>query len=176
MADIGQNTVEEVSLVTAGANLGWNDWEGSFTYVGREGVGLANQRGDPKLAYPVVEYGQPDPLLQSQAAVTMGAVYRQTAIKQLENLLVFGDNPSGEIFYVNADNLPKGGQESMRRILLNDAGTAKTLLQIIKETNTKQGKPPATRADLRFGMGPEGQIFLLNKADGIVRLLTPDGK
>ena len=38
VADIGQNTVEKVSLVTAGANLGWNKWEGSFTYVGREGV------------------------------------------------------------------------------------------------------------------------------------------
>ena len=30
IADIGQNIVEEISPVTAGANLGWNDWEGSF--------------------------------------------------------------------------------------------------------------------------------------------------
>ena len=38
LADIGQNTVEEVSIVTRGANLGWNKWEGSFTYAGRGGV------------------------------------------------------------------------------------------------------------------------------------------
>ena len=124
LADIGQNTVEEISIVTAGANLGWNDWEGSFTYVGREGVGLANRRGDAKLVYPIVEYGQPDPLLQPQSAVTIGSVYRQTAIKQLTNLLVFGDNPSGEIFYIDADKLPNGGQESIRRILLNQNGIA----------------------------------------------------
>ena len=29
LADIGQNIVEEISLVTRGANLGWNDWEGA---------------------------------------------------------------------------------------------------------------------------------------------------
>jgi len=176
VADIGQNTVEEISIVTPGANLGWNDWEGSFTYVSRDGVSLASQRSDAKLVYPIVEYGQPDPLLQPQSAVTVGAVYRQTAIKQLANLLVFGDIPSGEAFYINADNLPKGGQDAIRRILFNDNGVAKTLLKIIKDTNVKQGKMPATRADLRFGLGPDGQIFLLNKGDGIIRLLVPDAK
>ncbi len=40
----------------------------------------------------------------------------------------------------------------------------------------KQGKQPATRADLRFGVGPDGQIFLMNKGDGIVRVLVPDAR
>jgi hypothetical protein len=173
LADIGQNTVEEVSLVTRGANLGWNDWEGSFTYLGRGGVGIDKPRAEGKLTYPIVEYGQVDPLLQNQSAVTMGYVYRQSAIKALTNKVVFGDNPSGEIFYFDADNLPKGGQDPIRRILLNDGSGPKTLLQIIKETNGKQGKMPATRADLRFGHGPDGQIYLLNKADGMVRVVVP---
>ena len=77
-------------------------------------------------------------------------VYREKAIKQLTGMLIFGDNPSGEIFYVNADKLPKGGQ-NFHRILFNDKGEAKTLLQLIKEKNAQQGKPPATRADLRMG-------------------------
>ncbi|MGH9201227.1 MAG: PQQ-dependent sugar dehydrogenase, partial [Vicinamibacterales bacterium] len=54
VADIGQNTVEEIDLVTAGANLGWNDWEGSFRFVSRAGVRPDNQRGDAKVTYPVV--------------------------------------------------------------------------------------------------------------------------
>ena len=173
VADIGQNIVEEVSLITAGANLGWNDWEGSYRFISRSEVGLDNPRGDAKLSYPVVEYGQIDPLLQGSSAVTMGYVYRQTAIKGLANKVVFGDNPSGEIFYFDADRLPKGGQEAIRRVLLTDGGTRKTLLQIIRETNTRQGKMPASRADLRFGQGPEGQIFLLNKADGVIRVIIP---
>jgi hypothetical protein len=173
VADIGQNTVEEISLVSAGANLGWNDWEGSFRYAGRDGVSTDSRRSDAKIVYPIVEYGQPDPLFQPQSAVTIGSVYRQAAIKQLANMIVFGDNPSGEVFVVSADALPKGGQDAMRRVLFNDGGTAKTLLQLIKEANARQGKAAATRADLRFGSGPDGQVFLLNKADGIVRLLVP---
>jgi hypothetical protein len=175
MSDIGQNIVEEISPVTAGANLGWNDWEGSYRYVNRF-VNPEAPRSDPKVTYPIAEYGQIDPLLQSNSAAIGGLVYRLTAIKQLSGLLLFGDNPSGEIFYVHADNLPaNGGQDAIRRILLDDNGEAKTLLQIIQATNEKQGKKPATRADLRFGLGPDGQVFLLNKRDGVIRLLVPDG-
>jgi hypothetical protein len=34
-----------------------------------------------------------------------------------------------------------------------------------------QNKPIASRADLRFDMTADGRIFLLNKADGIVRVI-----
>ncbi|MGH7502071.1 MAG: hypothetical protein ACREL7_09970, partial [Longimicrobiales bacterium] len=75
----------------------------------------------------------------------------------------------------SADDLPEGGQDSIRRVLLNDAGQTKTLLQLIQQTNTRQGKQPAARADMRFGSGPGGQLFLLNKHDGIIRQIVPDG-
>jgi len=174
MSDIGQDTVEKISQVTPGANLGWNVWEGSFRFVsGRpSSVDTTGPRGDSKITFPIVEYGQPDPLFQPSSAAIGGLVYRGTRIRQLSNLLIFGDNPSGEIFYVNADDLPKGGQNPIRRILLNDNGTSKTFLQVIKERNAAQGRTVATRADLRFAEGPDGQIFLLNKRDGIIRVLV----
>ena len=174
LADIGQNTVEEVSLVTAGANLGWNTWEGSFGYLDRRGVSLTNQRGDPSATYPVVEYGQVDPLFQTRVAVTGVHAYRGSAIPHLANLLLFGDFPSGEIFYVQADAPPNGGQDAIRRILLNDDGEPKTVLDLIREKNVEQGRAPASRADLRFAAGPDDQVFLLNKHDGTIRLLVPD--
>ena len=173
VADIGQNIVEEVSPVTSGANLGWNRWEGSFRFISRQEVSLVDPRGEAGLSYPVAEYGQLDPLLQRSSAASGLVIYRSTEISQLANLLVFADNPSGEIFYVQADALPNGGQDAIRRILLNDSGTSKTLLQLIQETNRAQGGSPATRADLRFGTGAEGQVFLLNKADSTIRLLVP---
>jgi hypothetical protein len=172
MADIGQNVVEKVTFVTAGANLGWNKWEGSFTYGGRE-VGMANQRGDPEVTYPIAEFDHTDPLFQRQVAITGVYFYRDSAVKQLTNKLIFGDNPSGEIFYLDADHLPKGGQGAIRRILFDDKGTQKTLLQLIQEKNKAQGKTPATRTDLRFGIGPQGRIFVLNKMDGVIRLIVP---
>jgi hypothetical protein len=45
---------------------------------------------------------------------------------------------------VDADNLPKGGQDAIRRILFDDHGTTKTLLQLIQEKNKSEGKRPAT--------------------------------
>jgi hypothetical protein len=175
MSDIGQNIVEEVSPVPAGGNLGWNVWEGSYGFISRNEVRLTDPRSDPKMTYPIVEYGQIDPLLQSNSAAIGGLIYRRNEIRQLKDLLLFGDNPSGEVFYINADKLPKGGQDAIRRVLFNDHGTSKTLLKLIQEKNIKQGKQPATRADLRFGVGPNSQIFILNKRDGTIRLLVPDG-
>jgi hypothetical protein len=172
VADIGQNIVEEVSHVTRGGNLGWNKWEGSYGFISRQAVNLENPRGDSKMTFPIVEYGQLDALLQPQSAVTMGVVYRRKEIPQLSNLLIFGDNPSGEVFYVSADKLPNGGQDAIRRILFSDKGQTKTLLQLIQEKNVAQGKTASTRADLRFGEGPNGQIFMLSKRDGVIRMLT----
>jgi hypothetical protein len=172
LADIGQEVVEKVTLVTPGANLGWNIWEGSFTY-GRGAVGVENPRGDPEVTYPIVEFDHTDPLFQGSVAITGVFAYRDTNIRQLTNKLIFGDNPSGEIFYVDADNLPKGGQDSIRRVLFDDKGTTKTLLELIKEKNVSQGRTPAKRADMRLNLGPQGKIFVLNKADGIIRLIVP---
>jgi glucose/arabinose dehydrogenase len=171
VADIGQNIVEEISPVTAGANLGWNKWEGSYKFVNRQ-VDLAEPRSEAGMTWPIAEFDHTDPLFQ-RAAITGVFVNRQSDIKPLQNKMLFGDNPSGEIFYLDADKLPAGGQDQLRRVMFDDKGTSKTLLQLIREKNAAQGKPPAPRADLRFGRGPRGQIFVLNKRDGVIRLLVP---
>ena len=173
MADIGQNIVEEVSLVPRGGNLGWNDWEGSFRFISRQEVSLVDPRGEAGLSYPVVEYGQLDPLFQRSSMATGLVVYRGDALPQLANLVLFGDGPSGEVFYFSADDLPEGGQDAMRRVLLRHGSGTKTLLQMIREKNVSQGRDPASRADVRIDAGPDGQVFLLNKHDGVIRRLVP---
>ena len=173
LSDIGQNIVEKVTLVPAGANLGWNDWEGSFPFISRAAVSIESRRTDPAVTYPIVEWGQPDPLLQASSAAGGLVVYRGDQIPSLASLLIFADMPSGEIFYVNADALPEGGQDPIRRILLNADGEAKTFLEVIQAKNTAQGKMPATRSDLRMNLGSDNQVFLLNKADGTIRVLAP---
>ena len=173
VADIGQNIVEEVSPVSAGANLGWNTWEGSYRFISRQAVSAEKPRSDPAMTYPVAEYGQIDPLLQNQSAASGLIVYRGKEIPQLSNRLIFTDMPSGEIFYVSADKLPPGGQDPIRRVMIGTEGDFKTVLQVIQAKNQQQGKKPATRADLRISAGPANQIFLLNKGDGVIRVLAP---
>jgi hypothetical protein len=114
LADIGQNIVEKISLVTAGANLGWNVWEGSFGY-GRGGVDASNPRGDSKVLFPVVEYAHGDSLIQNRAAVTGVHVFRDGSLPVLRNKVMFADIPSGEVFYFDADKVPRGGSADIRR-------------------------------------------------------------
>lgn len=172
LAEIGQNQVEEISPISAGANLGWNTWEGSYKYVSGK-VDLDNPRSEAGLTWPIAEYDHADPLFQRQVAVTGIVIYRNDAIPALHNKVIFGDNPSGELFYIAADGPHNGGQASIRRILLNDGGNAKTFLQVVQEKNAAEKADVAQRADLRFGYGPDNQVYLLNKHDGIIRLLVP---
>ena len=163
--DIGHSFVEELDVVTPGANAGWAEWEGSFRWVSRNELKLDDRRSDPKITYPIAEYDHSDPLIPGRASATGVIVYRDAAIPQLRNKVLFGDNPNGEVFYVNADPLPaSGGQAPIRRVLFNSGGTAKSFLQILREKT-----PEASRADLRFATGPNNRIFLLNKRDGIIR-------
>jgi len=175
MSDIGQNIVEEISPVTAGANLGWNIWEGSYRYVSRDAVVADGPRSDPKMTFPLAEYDQFDPVLlpsNSAGAVSLW-VYRGNGVPQLNGRILFADMPSGELFHISADNQPRGGQDVIRRVLFTTQGnaTARHLLPIIQEKNKAQGKSAAIRADLRFYGTPSGQVFLLNKADGVIRVI-----
>jgi glucose/arabinose dehydrogenase len=172
VADIGQNVVEEISPVTAGANLGWNKWEGSYAYVDRA-ISLEKPRSEDGMTWPVVEFDHTDPILQRQVAVTGVYVYRHSAIPQLTDHLIYGDIPSGEVFRTNATALPRGGPSAVHRVLFVDAdGARKTLLQLIQDKAAAQGRKPPTRADLRMGLTDDGRLFILNKRDGVVRLIV----
>jgi len=173
VTDIGQNIVEEISLVTAGADLGWNNWEGSYRFLSREAVDLNDPRSEPGITFPIAEYGQLDPILQSRSASGGVLVYRDNAIPQLQSRVLFADFPQGEIFHLPADNLPEGGQDALRRVLLRDGDDVRTLLSVVAEKTREQGREPAVRVDLRFGTGPDGRVFLMNKHDGVIREVVP---
>lgn len=173
VADIGQNSIEELSTAGAGANLGWNDWEGSYRFVDRGVLDMSRPRSDPDLSYPVAEYGHDDPLLTNRAAITGVVAYRSDAIPQLRDLLLFGDYPSGEMFYLSADDLPDGGEDAIRRVLLRDAAGERTFLEMIQAETAERGLDGTSRTDLRFAIGSGGRLFLLNKHDGVIREIVP---
>ncbi|MGD9637386.1 MAG: PQQ-dependent sugar dehydrogenase [Pirellulales bacterium] len=96
MADVGQNTVEEINKVVIGGNYGWAVKEGTFlfnrTNPGAGTVG-ANSPGVPAgLIDPIsgtlgtLEYDHNDGI-----SITGGFVYRGTAIPELYGEYVFGD-------------------------------------------------------------------------------------
>ena len=169
MADIGQSVVETLNVVPLGGDLGWNTWEGSYRVVTNTRVEASNPRSEPGITFPVAEFDQNDPLLQPGSAATGVVAYRDDRIPQLTDRVLWGDLPSGEVFHVLADGLRGGGQGAIRRVLFRDGAETKTLLEVVQAKNTDQGRRPTFRADLHFGRGPAGRVFILNKWDGMVR-------
>ena len=113
VADVGQNTVEEIDRVTRAGNYGWAVKEGDFLFNRTTGAVGARSPGSPAgLIDPIVgtmgtlEYDHGDGI-----SITGGFVYRGTEIPELYGKYVFGDlalrsaptRADGRLFYADLD-------------------------------------------------------------------------
>ena len=92
-ADVGQGSVEEVNLVTAGGNYGWRNFEGTFAPSFSSGAPVPAVTPTPPIAqyaHPGVTIGAPA-LPQIGVSITGGFVYRGAAIPGLQGVYVFAD-------------------------------------------------------------------------------------
>ncbi len=118
LADVGQNTIEEIDRIVRGGNYGWAVKEGDFLFNRADGtVGPApgnRSPGSPAgLIDPIsgplgaLEYDHSDGI-----AVTGGFVYRGAAIPELYGRYVFGDlalrnlppRVDGRLFYADLNS------------------------------------------------------------------------
>jgi len=91
--DVGQGSWEEIDLVEAGENYGWNDREGAHCFD--PGSGCVDTFREPH-----TEYGH-----GLGRSVTGGYVYRGSDIPNLVGWYVFGDFTSGRIFTIDANSI-----------------------------------------------------------------------
>lgn len=96
-ADVGQNSLEEVDLISKGGNFGWNVMEGSQCFP----PGTPCNTGG--LIPPIAEYGHD---AAGGISVIGGYVYRGSAIPGLAGTYVFGDLASGRVWGLAED--PQG--------------------------------------------------------------------
>jgi glucose/arabinose dehydrogenase len=105
IGDVGQNAWEEVDYLRpgrpAGANLGWNGFEGRHVY----NRATASRLNRSRLVWPVTEYGH-----SVGEAVTGGYVYRGSAIQALRGFYVFGDFTSGRVWAMKG---PAGARRAL---------------------------------------------------------------
>jgi glucose/arabinose dehydrogenase len=93
IGDVGQGAWEEVDFAPApgdgaGANYGWNRYEGNHTYPGGAPAG-----SPPGFAFPVIEYPH-----NPACSITGGYVVRDSALPELAGTYVYGDFCTGELF------------------------------------------------------------------------------
>lgn len=103
-ADVGQGFIEEVDLVEAGGNYGWNLKEGSFCFDpnGDEAGFVYDCDINGGLIDPIAEYDHDEGV-----SVIGGFVYRGNDLKHLNGRYIFGDwnqtffANNGRLFYLD---------------------------------------------------------------------------
>lgn len=173
IADIGQDAREEINVGVNGGNYGWDLREGSVFPAG----GLLNPAAEWQHTVALASHPSPLPagLVLNNDAVTMGEVFRGSSIPELDGILMAGDNPKGLLYIldVDSDPLDGGGEGWSELIPIEEAsGVQKRLITIINEERALLGLPVANRADLRFSVNTAGEVFILNKQDGVLRMLS----
>jgi glucose/arabinose dehydrogenase len=112
--DVGQNTWEEIDIVTGGANYGWNITEGLHCYSPPTGC---DQSG---LTLPLTEYDH-----SHGCAIIGGYVYHGDQIPSLQGHYVYGDYCSGDIWALAYD-----GSAVTGNLLLIESGLTITSLGV----------------------------------------------
>jgi putative heme-binding domain-containing protein len=91
--DVGQNRFEEVDVIKAGDNLGWNIFEGLEPFSNRY------RRESERYVPPVLSYSH-----RHGVSVTGGYVYRGRLAPALEGMYVFGDFETRRVWGLTREN------------------------------------------------------------------------
>lgn len=172
IADIGQNSVEEINRLANGAHYGWDLREGNFDY---EGGSSPVELTGPIAAYDHFDTFSAPSVSLANRAVTTGEVARGTLLPSLEGHLLLADFPTGILLALDLESrFLDGDQQGLREIRLRKAGGPTVrFLDLINAARNDRGLGSTSRTDLRFSIGTPGQIFLSNKQDGILRRIVP---
>ena len=147
VADVGQATMEEVSLVEAGGNYGWPIREGKAcfnTLNWNEPLESCSTNG---LSDPIIAYAHQGDL----SAIIGGMVYRGDAIPELAGGYIFGDwgRGHGHLFVARPPAFGSGIWK-ITEIQLEIPGNDSEIGQL-----------------LGIGQDEHGELYLLTKAPGV---------
>ena len=189
-ADIGYRTAEEINIVEIGEDYGWLEREGTFVLTDPQvSSDTSTLPADDALlgyTYPAAQFLH-DPSYGGKIAIAGG--YTVENGSALQGQYLFGEFASkGEIYYSALDELKSattwGGPETLTQATVYRANVlfdhddntvtaplAKTsMLDVLNDSPLyTQG---STRADIRFGQGPSGEVYITSKQNNTIYLIT----
>ncbi len=161
VGDVGQNDIEEVDRVVAGANHGWNLKEGTLFFdPNGDGNGFATPEPVPgrptpsRLIEPIAQY---DTHLEGHSVIG-GFVYRGERLRALRGRYLFGE-------FSRLFNFPSGPHNYGRLLHLRPGGDPRRLRAIHEFHITPSNAP--NLAVLGFGEDADGEVYLLGNSSGV---------
>lgn len=172
LADVGQLLFEEVSIVTAGANMGWNIREGFHCF----NPGAPNnpppecpkigRRGD-ELVDPIIEFPHAAPPDVPQGISIIGGYrYRGSEFVALKEKLVFGDwsrapfnGPANGSLFSSTETAP--GQWNLEELRVANHVSERIELRVLGFGQDPQGEVYVCTSNSVAPFGDTGAVFKL---------------
>ena len=169
--DIGAADREEVSLVRAGGNYGWERFEGTLTHDAS--VSLATE--NPVHSPPVLEYVHNN--ATGGFAIIGGLLVSDPADPNFQDKVIFSDLPNGKLFFADyAEMLSAEAGGTQAQIFQVDQFTIDG--NVVTEDGTANGGLDnlisfedvyqASRGDTRFGTDESGNVYIVTKQSGAI--------
>lgn len=165
VSNIGHANIESINLVVKGHDHGWPVREGSFVlhpYGDLNKVyALPSNDSAYHITYPVAQYDHDE-----GKAISGGFEYTGNAVPKLKEKYLFGDIPTGRLFYISMAEIKQGKQAVIKEWNVSVNGSIKTIRELCG----------SERADLHFGKDAQGELYLLTKPDGKMYKLVNENK
>ena len=188
ISEVGHGSIEEVNIVTAGADYGWGQYEGTFVRPNSFGLQSATVLPSNTIiadaVFPVTQYGH-----DGGGEAIAGGFGVIDSKSELFGYYFFSDfsNDEKPIFAIaiddavaaitsgNTDDLAPVQPQTVAIVFDHDDdpstpsipidpdGNGASFLEIVQADGSS-----SNRTDIRFGQGSDGKIYLTNKRNGIV--------
>lgn len=146
--DIGQHSIEEINLIEPGKFYGWPIREGRF---------MINPFGSFRSLYPLPKDDDKSrvtyPLIQlehDETVAVIGGYFLPEG--KLKGNFVFGDIPTGRLFFADLNEKPSPKVKSLKIIF---EGKEMTMEELV-----------GGRVDLKLGIDAEKQVYIMSKNQG----------
>jgi mono/diheme cytochrome c family protein len=159
--NIGQSSIEAIDVVSKGGDFGWPNREGRF---------LMYPDSDINKIYPlpandsIFHYSYPSAAFDHDEgnAIAGGFEYKGHTIPHLRGKYLFGDIPTGRLFFINTADLKPGNMATVKEWFVSLNGKRLTLRNLCGQN----------RVDLRFAQDGSGEMFIFTKPDGKIYRLA----
>ncbi|MEO6960487.1 MAG: PQQ-dependent sugar dehydrogenase [Puia sp.] len=152
---IGQSNLESIYLIRPGRDYGWPIREGNFLFNPYGNLNhvypLPANDSLYKITYPIASFDHDE-----GNAISGGYEYWGANIQALKGKFLFGDIPSGRLFYIDLAAIGKKVPVTVREWKITIDGVPETLKKVCG----------SDRVDLRFGRDAKGDVYILTKSDG----------
>ena len=196
VAEVGRGNIEEINIIEPGANYGWSRREGTFVHIGGglvNGVtALPANDADNDFTYPAAQFGHDGVIGDTFTGQGIAGGHVIDNGSELDGEYFYSDFVFSGDFYSSSFTEMLGAVTELAPgqspAALTQARTSEVTIRFDHDSN------PATptresldlrdvfndsprydgsgRADVRFGQGPDGELYVSSKRNGTIYLVT----